>query len=100
VILDHRRLGELNDIITEFRRLEDERSGTTEAHITSARPLDPAARAELEAQVSKLTGGPVRASYSEDPNLLGGAVVEIGSTIYDGSLRAQLDQLKSRLINA
>jgi F-type H+-transporting ATPase subunit delta len=100
VILDHRRLGELNDIITEFRRLADERSGTTEAHITSARPLDTAARSELEAQVSKLTGGPVRASYSEDPNLLGGAVVEIGSTIYDGSLRAQLDQLKSRLINA
>jgi F-type H+-transporting ATPase subunit delta len=100
VILDHRRLGELNDIITEFRRLADERSGITEAHITSARPLDTAARSELEAQVSKLTGGPVRASYSEDPNLLGGAVVEIGSTIYDGSLRAQLDQLKNRLINA
>jgi F-type H+-transporting ATPase subunit delta len=100
VILDHRRLGELNDIITEFRRLSDEHSGITEAHITSARQLDPAARAELEAQVSKLTGGPVRASYSEDANLLGGAVVEIGSTIYDGSLRAQLNQLKNRLVNA
>jgi F-type H+-transporting ATPase subunit delta len=42
----------------------------------------------------------VRASYAEDPSLLGGAVVRIGSTIYDGSVRAQLEQLKQRLVNA
>jgi F-type H+-transporting ATPase subunit delta len=100
VILDHHRLGELNEIIAEYRRISDERAGITEARITSARPLDTAARGQLEAQISKLTGGPVRASYSENPNLLGGAVVEIGSTIYDGSIRAQLDQLKNRLVNA
>ena len=100
VIVDHHRLGELDEIVTEFRRIIDERSGVAEARITSARPLDGGTRAELEQQISKLTGGPIRASYAEDPNLLGGAVVEIGSTIYDGSLRAQLDQLKNRLVNA
>ena len=100
VIMDHHRLGEFNEIVDEFRRISDEHSGVTEARITSARPLDRGARAELEGQISKLTGGPVRASYAENPDLLGGAVVEVGSTIYDGSLRAQLDQLKSRLVNA
>ena len=100
VILDHRRLGEFNDIIDEYRRISDEQAGITEAHITSARPLDKAARAELEAQISKLVGGPIRTSYAEDPALLGGAVVEIGSTVYDGSIKAQLDQLKNRLVNA
>ena len=100
VIVDHRRLDEFNEIIEEYRKISDERAGITEARITSARALDASARAELEQQISKLTGGPVRASYAEDPNLLGGAVVEIGSTIYDGSIRAQLDQLKTRLVNA
>jgi len=100
VIVDHHRLGELNEIIDEFRQINDERSGITEARITSARRLDAMARTELEDQISKLTGGPIRASYAEDPGLLGGAVVEIGSTIYDGSLRTQLDQLKNRLVNA
>jgi F-type H+-transporting ATPase subunit delta len=62
--------------------------------------LNDADRAQLEAQVSALAGANVRAVYVQDPALLGGAVVEIGSTIYDGSVRAQLQQLKQRLVNA
>jgi F-type H+-transporting ATPase subunit delta len=100
VVIDHNRLGEFGEIIDEYRRISDERAGITEALITSARPLDASARAELEEQISRLTGGPIRASYVEDATLLGGAVVEIGSTIYDGSIRTQLDQLKNRLVNA
>ena len=50
--------------------------------------------------LAKLAGAKVRASYAEDAALLGGAVVQIGSTIYDGSVRAQLQQLKQRLVNA
>ena len=57
-------------------------------------------RAELEKQVAKLAGARVRASYAEDATLLGGAVVRIGSTIYDGSVKAQLQRLKQRLVNA
>jgi len=57
-------------------------------------------RASMELQIAKLAGARVRATYSEDPSLLGGAVVEIGSTVYDGSVRAQLQQLKQRLVNA
>jgi F-type H+-transporting ATPase subunit delta len=100
VILEHHRLGELEEILTAYRELADEDAGAVEARVTSSRPLNAVARAELEAQIAKLAGAKVRASYAEDASLLGGAVVEIGSTIYDGSVRAQLQQLKQRLVNA
>ncbi len=100
VIMDHQRLASLDEIMTESDLVADEDSGIVEAGITSARPLDPEDRATLEAQVAKLTGGRIRASYHEDAALLGGAVVRIGSTVYDGSVRAQLQQLKQQLINA
>lgn len=100
VILEHHRLGDLDEILAQYGEVADEHAGATEALITSARPLDADARAQLEAQIAKLAGARVRASYAEDATLLGGAVVQIGSTIYDGSVRAQLQQLKHRLVNA
>jgi F-type H+-transporting ATPase subunit delta len=100
VVLEHHRLGDLAGILTEYGEVADEHAGATEAVITSARTLAPEVRAQLEAQISKLAGARVKASYVEDATLLGGAVVQIGSTIYDGSVRAQLQQLKQRLVNA
>jgi F-type H+-transporting ATPase subunit delta len=100
VIMDHQRLAELDEILTEYHMVADERSGLCEAEITSARPLNAENRADLESQVAKLAGGHVRATYYQDASLLGGAVVRIGSTVYDGSIRAQLQQLKQKLINA
>ena len=100
VIMDHGRLASLQEILAEYALVADEGSGIAEADITTARPLNDADRAELEAEVAKLAGGRVRASYKEDATLLGGAVVRIGSTVYDGSVKAQLQQLKERLVNA
>jgi F-type H+-transporting ATPase subunit delta len=100
VIMDHQRLAELSEIIGEYVAVSDEQSGLAEAEITSARPLTAEDRAELEAQVGKLVNGRVHATYREDATLLGGAVVRVGSTVYDGSIRAQLLQLKQKLVNA
>ncbi len=100
VVIGHDRLAELDEMVTEFATVSDEQAGMAEAEITSAHPLNDADRAELEAQVAKLAGGRVRATYREDRTLLGGAVVKIGSTVYDGSIKAQLSQLKQRLVNA
>jgi len=100
VIMDHQRLSELDEILAEYHAVADEQSNMTEAEITSARPLNDQDRAELEAQVEKLAGGRVRTTYRQDATLLGGAVVRIGSTVYDGSIRAQLQQLKQKLVNA
>ena len=100
VIMGHQRLAELSEIITEYHAVADEQSNLAEAEITSARPLNEQDRAELEAEVAKLAGGRVRATYHQDATLLGGAIVRIGSTVYDGSIKAQLQQLKQKLVNA
>lgn len=100
VILAHHRISELNEIRAEYRTIADGHAGAVEATITSAHPLSAEQRGELEAQVAKLAGAQVRASYVQDPSLLGGAVVQIGSTIYDGSVKAQLAQLRQRLVSA
>ena len=100
VIVDHQRLDELDEILAEYHEIADEQSGLAEAEITSAHPLNDEDRAQLEAQVARVVGGRVRASYRQDATLLGGAVVRIGSTVYDGSLRGQFQQLKQKLVNA
>jgi len=101
VITHHGRLRELREILASYAALADEETGIAEAEIITARPLDDAGRNLMEQQVAKLAGGQkVRASYSEDATLLGGAVVKLGSTVYDGSVRAQLQQLKQRLVAA
>jgi F-type H+-transporting ATPase subunit delta len=100
VVMKHERLGELNEIIEEYSTLADKEAGMVEAQIASARPLAPQDRAELEAQVSRMAGGPVRTTYIEDASLLGGAVIRIGSTVYDGSLKTQLADIKRRLVSA
>jgi F-type H+-transporting ATPase subunit delta len=100
VVVDHGRLAELSEMIAEFAVVTDEQAGLAEAEITSAHALNDADRAELEAQVAKLAGSRIHPTYREDKSLLGGAVVKIGSTVYDGSIRAQLAQLKQKLVNA
>jgi F-type H+-transporting ATPase subunit delta len=100
VILEHRRLGELDQILAAYSEVVDAHSGAVEARVISAHPLNDADRVQLETQITRLAGARVRASYSEDASLLGGAVVEIGSTIYDGSVRAQLQKLKQKLVSA
>lgn len=101
VITHHQRLRELRQILEAYLALADEATGVAEAEIVTARPLDDSNRHLLEQQVARLAGGQrVRATYREDASLLGGAVVRIGSTVYDGSVRGQLQQLKQRLVAA
>jgi len=100
VVVQHHRLRDLEEILANYRELIDEHADAVEAQITSARALNDADRALLEAEIAKLSGARVRATYSEDARLLGGAIVEIGSKVYDGSVRAQLQQLQQRLVNA
>jgi F-type H+-transporting ATPase subunit delta len=100
VVMGNARLDEIDEIVAEYAQVADSDAGVAEAEITSAHALNPQDKAQLEAEVSKLAGGRVRATYHEDASLLGGAVVRIGSTVYDGSIRAQLAQLKQKLVNA
>ena len=97
VLIDHRRVHFLESIIAQLEKELDARLGFAEAQITSARELGDAEKREFEAQVGKLTGKKVRARYGQDASLLGGAVVRLGSTIYDGSVKGQLERLKEAI---
>jgi F-type H+-transporting ATPase subunit delta len=97
VLIDHRRIPFLEPIITQLEKELDARLGFAEAQITSARELGDNERREFETQVGKLTGKKVRARYGQDASLLGGAVVRVGSTIYDGSVKGQLERLKEAI---
>jgi F-type H+-transporting ATPase subunit delta len=99
VIVDQRRAGMLIEIEQAFSALLDARQGITQATVTSAVELTSAERAEIDAALAKLTGRKVQAQCTTDPGLIGGAVVRIGSTIYDGSVRAQLDRLRAKMIS-
>src|ERR1700691_1936843 len=97
VLIDHRRVHFLEPIIRQLEKELDARLGFAEAEITSARELGEAEKREFEAQVGKLTGKKVRAKYDQDSSLLGGAVVRLGSTIYDGSVKRQLERIKEAI---
>ena len=97
VLMDHRRLPFLSRIVEQLEKELDARLGFTEAQISSARELGDAEKRTLETQIEKATSKKVRASYELDPSLLGGAVVRIGSTIYDGSVKGQLQRIKEAI---
>jgi F-type H+-transporting ATPase subunit delta len=97
VLIDHRRVQFMGPIVKQFEQELNRRLGFTEAEITSARELSETEQHALEAQVAKLTGRKVRARYSQDRSVLGGAIVRVGSTIYDGSVKGQLERIREQL---
>jgi len=97
VLIDQRRLPFLSRIVEQLEKELDARLGFTEAQISSARELGDTEKRALENQIEKTTRKKVRARYGLDPSLLGGAVVRIGSTIYDGSVKGQLERIKEAI---
>ena len=93
VLVDKRRISILGEIVESFDLVVDERLGFARAHITSAAELNEQQRAEVTAELQKLTGKRLRSRYDVDPALIGGLVARIGSTVYDGSIRGQLHDL-------
>ena len=75
----------------------DERLGFVRAELSSAVTLDERQKAGLADELSRLTGKKVRARFQVEPELIGGVIARIGSTVYDGSVRGQLDTLGHKL---
>ena len=98
VLIDHRRIGQIAEIREAYQNALDERLGFLRAGVTSAQDLSDPQRNALQAELGKLTGKQIRMEYSVDPALIGGVVARIGSTVYDGSVRGQLDALRHRLV--
>jgi len=97
VVIDHRRAGEFSSIVDGFEQLLDERMGLVAAEVRSAKELTDSQRQAIEAQVSRLAGKKAKLKFSTDPALIGGVVARVGSTVYDGSVRGQLDRLRTKL---
>src|SRR3979411_1614412 len=97
VLIDHQRVKFFEPIIRQVQKEVDARLGFAEADVTSARELGDSEKRALEANVAKLTGKKGRAQYEQDTSLLGGAVVRVGSTIYDGSVKGQLEKIRGAI---
>jgi F-type H+-transporting ATPase subunit delta len=97
VIVDNQRAALLPEIVQTFEHVLQQREGVAEAQVASAVELNDSQRGTLMRTLEGLTGKKIQAKYSLEPGLLGGAVVRIGDTIYDGSLQKQFNQLRARL---
>jgi F-type H+-transporting ATPase subunit delta len=100
VLIDHRRIGNIGDVLEQFKRELDRRMGIADAKVSSVRELSSAEKKSLEQQLAAITGKTVRATYSQDASLLGGVLVRVGSTIYDGSVQGRLQRMRQELANA
>ena len=100
VLMDHERLQSLREVADEYNTLVDEASGIQEAEVTSAKPLTEDERNLLQWKAGELAGSNVRVQWTEDASLLGGVILRLGSRVYDGSVRGQLQELKQHLAGA
>lgn len=99
VLLRNGRLGDIADISARFGTILEERSGIVSAEIISARNLPAGERAEFEKNLGKITGKKVHVNYTVDKGIIGGVVTRIGSTVYDGSVKTKLENLREQLVN-
>lgn len=97
VLISNRRIHAFDEIAKQAVAQINDRLGIADAEVVSARGLSPEERRKLELQVAKVTGKTLRVNYSVDPKVMGGAMVKVGSTIYDGSVRGQLQRIKEQL---
>jgi F-type H+-transporting ATPase subunit delta len=97
VLIDQDRIALLPEIATQLDVELNRRIGRIDAEIISARELAPEQRSALIGEISRLTGKVVLPHYATDEKLLGGVTVRVGSTIYDGSVRGQLQRIRQQL---
>jgi F-type H+-transporting ATPase subunit delta len=100
VLIRNDRIGHVGEVAAAYRRILQEQMGIHPAEITTARELSQNERDALATEVGKLAGGKVDASFKLDKSILGGAMVRIGSTVYDGSVRGRLERLKEVLTSS
>jgi F-type H+-transporting ATPase subunit delta len=97
LLLQNQRLPELDQINKRFAAVLDDRAGMIAAQVTTARPVAPETQQTLQTKLRNMTGKSVRIEFATDPDMIGGLVTRIGSTIYDGSVRNQLAQIKEKM---
>lgn len=97
LLIEKKREALFPDVVRAYRALRDEQRGIVEARAKVAYPLSEAEEQTLVQALEKLSGSQVRLNVQEDRTILGGLVVRIGDTVYDGSVRNQLANLRERM---
>ena len=94
LVLDNGRLANLTSIAEVFHLERESGQGAVSATLTAAAPLTPELQARAKTALEKLSERRVNLKVEIDPELLGGAVTQVGSMVYDGSLKTQLARLR------
>jgi len=97
ILLDHYRLQDLRIVDEQFRRELNKRKGVVPAEVTTAIPMGKAEQEKLASRLREITGQQIEFRFRTDPALIGGAVTRLGSVVYDGSIKTQLDTIKGKL---
>jgi F-type H+-transporting ATPase subunit delta len=97
LLVDRNRLSFLPDIARLYRDMADAQAGRLRGHVTSAVPLTPDTLQKLSSTLQGLTQRNVVLEARVDPGVLGGVAAQVGSILYDGTLRTQLEQMRREL---
>ncbi len=97
VLVDHGRTRNLPEIAEAFCEAREELAGIVAIKMETATPMPADLQNKARTILEKLTGKKVRMQFGVDPSHIGGAIAQIGSKVYDGSLRTQLDILRRRM---
>ena len=99
ILLQNGRLTNLGVINKRFASVLEERAGIVSGKVISARALSAAEKKEIQTNLEKTLEKTVSLDFDIDTNIIGGVVTKIGSTVYDGSVKTQLENLKAQLVN-
>lgn len=97
LLVEKRREGMVKRIMAAYRLLRDEQQGFVSVVARSARPIGPEEKARLTESVARITDSNVRLETQVDESLIGGIVLRVGDTVYDGSVTNKLAALRERL---
>jgi F-type H+-transporting ATPase subunit delta len=97
LLVEHQRAGEMPAIRREYERMADEAAGIVDVTLITAVDLDERDRQGYERELAQRLGRKVRIDYRRDPELIGGATIQFGDRVVDGSVRSQLQRLRQAL---
>lgn len=99
VLIEHDRITAVHEVVAEYHKELQERLGIHQAEVITARKLNSQDKAALLEKISELVHGQVDATFKLDESILGGVVVKVGSTVYDGSVAGRIERLREELSN-
>lgn len=97
VVVSNARMHQFADFVEAYSEVLDQKRGIQRGLVVTARPLETGQQDRVKEGLEKLTGDQVRLDFQQDEDLIGGIKIRMGSTIFDGSIRARLDELERRL---